>query len=437
MFDFLAQLHRTLLQQQISQASFLLAYSGGLDSSALLSLFARLKQQLPQLKLRAIHVHHGLSPHADHWAQHCRRQCQRYDIPLIVEKVRLSNQKGIEDAARSARYYAFKQHLKPHEILVTAHHLNDQSETLLLALKRGSGIKGLAAMQVRSELWQIPIFRPLLDYSRDQLLDYAQTEGLSWIEDESNQDNRYDRNFLRNHILPPLRERWPQIDRTLQRSAQHCFEQYQLLQELLLPVFEQHYCATDRTLNISGFTKYSRHKQAFLLRLWLEKNALAMPSQRQLSQLIEQVISAAQGKQPQLRLENSIIRRYQQRLYLTPNYADISRQIIKVVFEQEIPLPDNLGNLFFQLKTTHIVVIWQKTSGTVKHTLPLPNRDQSIQIRFHYSGKVRLARNRANTDIKKVWQHFAIPPWQRSRIPLVFYAENLICALGAFVAAGK
>lgn len=428
----ITKLHRTLHQHQLENASFLLAYSGGLDSTVLLSLFAQLKQ-LTQFKLQAIHIHHGLSPNADHWAKHCQQQCCQLNIPLIIEKIQLNSQNNIEQAARISRYRAIKPHLQPDTLLVTAHHLNDQSETLLLALKRGSGIKGMAAMQLRSELWQMPIFRPLLDCSRQQLEKYAQMQHLRWIEDESNQDNHYDRNFLRNQILPKLRQRWPAIDRTLHRSAQQCYEQQQLLEELLLPLFKQHYRTDDHTLNITGFEHYSRPKQHFLLRLWLEQLNISMPSQTQLNELIDRLIFAAHDSQPQLQLHEYVIRRYQKRLYLTANYADLSSHIIEVKFEQLLSLPDQLGTIYFEPQTQGINVIWQQTDQQRQFLLPFPKNTEKIEIHFTYSGKVRLADNRANQDIKKIWQHAGIPPWQRQRTPLVFYANTLIAALGVFI----
>ncbi|HBO37032.1 MAG TPA: tRNA lysidine(34) synthetase TilS, partial [Pasteurellaceae bacterium] len=171
-------------------------------------------------------------PNADFWEEHCRQICLRLDIPLIIEKVQVNNQNGVEAAAREARYQAIGRYLQPHEILVTAHHLQDQTETFLLALKRGTGIQGLGAMQPQSVVYNLPILRPLLNFTRLQLEDYVHSEQLTWIEDESNHDNRYERNFLRNEILPPLRRRWADFDRAVQRSAQHCFDQQQLINEL-------------------------------------------------------------------------------------------------------------------------------------------------------------------------------------------------------------
>ena len=232
--DLLSDIEKQL--KQTTAQAFLIALSGGLDSTVLLSLFAKLRQKqphLPPLSIRAIHIHHGLSQNADCWAKHCQDLCDQLQIPLIIERVQVDKTNGIEAGAREARYQAIKKHLQTQEMLVTAHHLNDQTETFFLALKRGSGLQGLGAMQQQSVLFGMPILRPLLGFTRTQLENYAQKEKLNWITDESNEDNRYDRNFLRNEILPKLRERWAYFDLAVQRSAQHCFEQQQLINDLL------------------------------------------------------------------------------------------------------------------------------------------------------------------------------------------------------------
>ena len=144
---------------------YLIALSGGLDSTALLSLFAKLKEKRPHFRLRAIHIHHGLSANADDWVAHCQTLCKQFNIPLIVEYVQVDREQGVEAGAREARYQAIRRHIGSDECLVTAHHLNDQTETFFLALKRGSGLQGLSAMQPQSTLWGIPIFRPLLSFS--------------------------------------------------------------------------------------------------------------------------------------------------------------------------------------------------------------------------------------------------------------------------------
>ncbi|WP_040977458.1 tRNA lysidine(34) synthetase TilS [Necropsobacter massiliensis] len=409
-----------------SQTEFLLGFSGGLDSSALLGLFAELRKKQPHFMLRAIHIHHGLSRNADQWAQHCQNLCQQLEIPLIIEKVRVDTRAGIEAGARDARYSAIKKHLHENEILVTAHHQQDQTETFFLALKRGSGLQGLSAMAVKSAVNNLPIFRPLLPFSRAQLEDYVRALKLPWIEDESNADNHYERNFLRHQILPRLRRRWPHFDHAVQRSARHCFEQQQLIDELINRDFQQYYAKSDRTFDISGFAQFSVLRQKALLRRWLAALNLAMPSVVQLEQLITDVISARADRNPQFHWQNQVIRRYRNRLYLTENFADLSKIRLDIQPNQTIALPDNLGTLRLHETQEGLLAQWQH------YHQPLPTTDLPIQIRFAYSGAVR-NKNGVNQDIKKLWQQAEVPVWQRRRIPLIFYGEQFKSAVGFFV----
>ena len=187
----------------------LVAFSGGLDSTVLLHQLVLLREQDPSLTLRAVHVHHGLSAHADDWVAHCRQICQQWQVPLVVHHVTLARGGlGVEAHARAARYQAFQDTLNAGEVLVTAQHQDDQCETLLLALKRGSGPTGLSAMAPSSAFADSRLLRPLLNETRESLRQWALAHQLSWIEDESNQDDTYDRNFLRLRVIPLLRERW-------------------------------------------------------------------------------------------------------------------------------------------------------------------------------------------------------------------------------------
>lgn len=423
--DLLSDIEKQL--KQTTAQAFLIALSGGLDSTVLLSLFAKLRQKrphLPPLSVRAIHIHHGLSPNADSWAKHCQDLCDQFQIPLIIERVQVDKTNGIEAGAREARYQAIKKHLQTQEMLVTAHHLNDQTETFFLALKRGSGLKGLGAMQQQSVLFGMPILRPLLGFTRPQLEDYAQKEKLNWITDESNGDNRYDRNFLRNKILPELRERWAHFDLAVQRSAQHCFEQQQLINDLLSEAFAEH-CQIKNQFKLCQFRQYSLAKQTALLRMWLAENQLEMPSKRQLTQLINDVIFAKEEANPQFQLVNKVIRRYQDRLYLTKPFSDLTKYCLKLE-QNTLSLPDDLGNLSVQENEHNLIFHWQDYSVTLEKT------DLPISIRFGYSGKIKHHPKRPREDIKKIWQELSVPPWERNRIPLIFYGDKLKSAVGFF-----
>ena len=429
----LEQFSQRLQQLAPNQTQFLIGFSGGLDSTALLALFAKLREKQPHFQLRAIHIHHGLSSNADAWATHCENLCQQFQIPLLIQRVNVNMANGIEAGARQARYEAIAQHIFPQEWLATAHHLQDQTETFFLALKRGSGLQGLSAMQAQSTVYNVPIFRPLLSFNRQQLLNFVQQQGITWIEDESNADNQYDRNFLRNQILPDLRQRWGHFDSAVQRCTQHCYEQQQLLNELLAEEYQKNVDKTDRTFKVQHFADYSAIKQRALLRLWLQECGVAMPSLVQLEHLISDVVFAKPDTQPQFRLENNIVRRYQHKLFLTPIFADISSNNIDAEFDKPMALPDNLGTLRLQKTPQKMTALWHDENGNIyKETLALPLEGMKVWIRFGYSGKVKLTPKSMNQDIKKVWQNLNVPPWQRQRIPLIFYDNKLQSAVGFF-----
>ncbi|MBN6710676.1 tRNA lysidine(34) synthetase TilS [Haemophilus haemoglobinophilus] len=422
--DLLQQLQNQL-EQFPTQNKFLLGFSGGLDSTVLVSLFAKLRKKQPHLSLRAIHIHHGLSKNADSWAFHCQQVCQLLDIPFICQKVQVDRTQGVEAGAREARYQAIAQHLQENEILVTAHHQQDQIETFFLALKRGSGLQGLSAMQMHNWIFNVPVLRPLLHCTRQQFEHYAQKEKLRWIEDESNVDNRYERNFLRNDILPMLRQRWQHFDNSVQRSAQHCFEQQQLINELLQEEFNKIYDKSDRTLSIVNFHTYSILKQKALLRAWLQQQRIFMPSTIQLDQIIQNVIQAQEDRNPTFRLGEQVLRRYQKRLYITPTLQDLTHLRLSIKANECINLPDNLGQICLLEQDNYLQVTWQD-----KQVL-LPLTQEKIGIRFSYSGKVKLPQG-FHQEMKKCWQEHNVPAWQRTRIPLIFYGDTFKSAVGFF-----
>ena len=420
----------TEFQAKLSHHQYLIAFSGGLDSTALLALFAKSREIRPHLQLRAIHIHHGLSPNADHWQAHCELICRQLNIPLLTRKVSVDKKKGIEQGAREARYQAIAEARLENEMVATAHHLQDQTETFFLALKRSSGVKGLSAMQMESQLWGMPIFRPLLNYNKEELETYVRTQELPWIEDESNADSRYERNFLRNDVLPALRERWVHFDQAVQMAAQHCYNQQQLLTELLADEFQQNYDETDRTFDVTHFAQYSHNKQNALLRMWLETLGMPMLGESALTQLFQDVIFAKADRNPQFAAQDKLIRRYQNKLYLTPKFHDVSDYCVELRIGQILLLPDYLGELQLLKSAENLTALWRYQGHEYRSVLPLT--DEKIQVRLGYKGKVKLHANDLNRDIKKVWQQLNVPVWQRSRIPLIFYGEQLKSAVGFF-----
>jgi tRNA(Ile)-lysidine synthase len=414
------------LRSKIGSARKLcVAFSGGLDSTVLLAGLTQLRDnQIPDLRLRALHVHHGLSPFADGWAIHCHDFCQLRNIGLSVIRVQVNARDGgIEAAARAARYQAFSTQLEEGEVLLTAQHLNDQCETFLLALKRGSGPAGLSAMSANSMGLGYRLMRPLLDLSRDQLEEYADLHQLTWIEDDSNCDARFDRNFLRLDILPSLYARWPHFAQSTARSASLCAEQESLLDELLS---ESLTALTDErgSLSVEGMGSFSAARRSALLRRWLAGREAKMPSREQLQRIWDEVALSREDAQAQLQLGSFVVRRYRQRLYLLPQYSSLKDQVISWDPADKLLLPDALGVLS---------VSAIRDADDESCVIRQPRAGETITVRFHASGMIeKVGRDRVR-QAKKLWSELGVPPWQRDRIPLVYYNEQLIAAPGWFI----
>ncbi|THD52017.1 tRNA lysidine(34) synthetase TilS [Enterobacteriaceae bacterium ML5] len=413
------------LRDKIGSARKLcVAFSGGLDSTVLLAALAELRENLPDLQLRALHIHHGLSQLADGWVAHCQTICARHHIAFSVIYVQVNAQDGgIEAAARTARYQAFADNLTEDEVLLTAQHLNDQCETLMLALKRGSGPAGLSAMSADSMASQHRLLRPMLELSREQLEDYARQNQLSWIEDDSNQDARFDRNFLRLDVLPLLYHRWPHFAQATARSAALCAEQESLLDELLS---ESLNALTDAhgSLCVEGMLGFSEARRSALLRRWLAGQGAKMPSREQLKRVWDEVALSREDAQAQLRLGISTVRRFRQRLYLLPEFQPLKELILSWDTAQTLTLPDGLGFL----------AVDPDVAGAGETFMcRQPRAGESVSVRFQAQGNIeKVGRDRAR-QAKKLWSELGVPPWQRERIPLIYYNEQLIAAPGWFI----
>lgn len=395
----------------------LLAFSGGLDSTVLLHLLTKLKSSY-FLQLRALHVHHGLNKKADAWAGHCKQICQKWQVPLTVVHVHMDRKNNIEAKARQARYDAIKAYLTPNEVVMTAQHLDDQSETFLLALKRGSGPTGLSSMPAKSSFAKSKLIRPLLAVSREEMTHYALLHHLSWIEDESNQDRRYDRNFLRLTVLPLLNQRWPHFNHMVARSAALCGEETQLIMELLTD--ELNACMdSSANLLITPLLTMSDLKRNALLRIWLKIHGMIMPSRKQLHLLWQTVANARNDANPQFVFHPYTIRRFQQRLYVLKKQPSLSHVMLFWNMQSPLLLPNDLGKLYCE--------------HTAAGSLRKPEAHESATIRFKTTGKFSIVGRHHSRSIKKLWQEFNVPPWMRDQIPLLYYNDTLISAIGIFI----
>ncbi|WP_049854465.1 tRNA lysidine(34) synthetase TilS [Dickeya fangzhongdai] len=426
--DIFPELLTAIDAQIAADGHYLVAYSGGLDSSVLLHLMMRLRRRrvsslpvlsLQELPLRAVYVHHGLSAHADAWAEHCRAQCLRWQVPFDVLQVQVdARDGGVEAAARSARYQALQQHLHDGETLLTAQHQDDQSETFLLALKRGSGPAGLASMAATAQPNGVRLQRPLLGIAREQLEAYANAYQLTWVEDDSNADERYDRNFLRRQVLPLLKRRWPHFPSAVARSAELCAEQEQLLDELLAESLATLRNA-DGALSVAALTAMSAARRFALLRRWLAEQGARMPSREQLTRLWEEVATSRDDANPCLQLGSWQVRRFRHYLYLLPAMTPVTGYVLPwQPAAAPLPLPDNLGQLRVSTQGT-----WMRQ----------PRHDEVVTVRFGFQGYVQIVGRAHGRPIKKLWQELDVPPWLRERTPLIFYNDQLIAAVGRFV----
>ncbi|WP_045224124.1 tRNA lysidine(34) synthetase TilS [Methyloterricola oryzae] len=395
------------------------AYSGGLDSHVLLHLCARLRADaLGFPPVHAVHVHHGLQRQADDWAVHCDRVCRELSIPLLILHVdaRAAPGESPEEAARNARYQAIGQHMAAGDILLTAQHGDDQAETLLLQLLRGAGLAGLAGMPVRSPFPPGALLRPLLHHSRPELLDYARAQGLNWIEDPSNADLSFDRNFIRGQILPLLQKRWPGASRALARSAGHCAEALQQLNALSDDLFHATLGSDGLSLKVPNLAVLTRADQRLVLRRWLRASGFRMPSAAVLERILEEVLPAGADKMPVVAWREGEVRRYRNHLHLLPpqGFFD-STAVLPWTAGDSLKLPGGAG----ELRIT-----------PARPGLGLDARRWAlgpVEVRFRRGGeRCRLSgRGTASHALKKLFQETAVPPWLRDRAPLVYVAGEL------------
>ncbi|QUJ66891.1 tRNA lysidine(34) synthetase TilS [Photobacterium sp. GJ3] len=404
-----------------------LAFSGGLDSRVLLHLLSRFIREFPDYSVQAVYVHHGLSPNADHWQKQCAVWAAQDGIPF--ETVRVEVQKGsrlsLEQSARDARYQALAGYVRKGECLLTAQHADDQLETVLLALKRGSGPAGLAAMPEMKPFAGGSHVRPLLDISRATLEAYAETHQLQWVEDESNQDTRFDRNFLRQTVLPALNERWPGLRQSVARSAALCGEQEALLAALLsekLSLLSQ----PDGSLNIAVIEDAVQGKA--LIRLWLQQQQLPLPSKAQMEQIWLSICQARVDANPCVSLAGYDIRRFRHHLYVVRPLPDLTQWHAEMALDAWCALPAGLG----QLRLSRL------EAGTrVGLLLRLPAVDEPVRITFDPSGLSAQPVGRAGRrKLKKLFQESQVPSWRRRQMPLVFYGDQLAAVAGLFVVKG-
>lgn len=299
-----------------NKKNFLIAYSGGIDSTFLLYKFANLRKYY-DINIRAIYINHKLHRNSNIWIHHCKEQCYIWRIPLIVENINIINiniNSSIESNARKLRYKAIKKNILPNEILLTAHHMDDQCETFILSLKRGSGPKGLSSIKFKRKFFNTEIIRPLLDYTKKKIKILSKINGLTWIDDSSNLNNKCDRNFLRNKILPLINKKWPFFSKNVNKSAKLCNDQEILLDKLSVNDFKK-ISFKKNMLDISNLKKKNKKYSFYLLKKWIQNNANCIPSYKIINSIYKEIINPNLNTNPKFIINKYIIKRYKKNIY--------------------------------------------------------------------------------------------------------------------------
>lgn len=392
------------------------AYSGGVDSHALLHLLVRCRTRLG-CELRAVHVNHNLQPAADAWAEHCRRVGRELRVPLTVIDVYPEPGANREAHARRARYEALGELIGAGEAVCTAHHREDQAETVLLRLLRGSGVDGLAAMPASRPLGDGRLLRPLLGVAREELRGYAAAHGLEHVEDPSNASEAQDRNYLRHRILPLLRDRWPGADGTLARYSTAAAEARRLGEDLArldgLPSGPQLDCGLLWAL--------PGRRRRNLARAWLRSLALPLPGRQRLLQGLDDLLHAEGDRVPEMRWSGGRVRRYRERLYaddgVDPPPLGAPRPWRG---EPRLLLPSGV------LHASRVI-------GDGLHRTVVA---QGLVVDHRRPGERCRPAGRPRRSLKKLMQEAGIPPWQRDRWPVLRGQGEIVAVPGICVCAG-
>ncbi|RDH84660.1 MAG: tRNA lysidine(34) synthetase TilS [endosymbiont of Galathealinum brachiosum] len=423
------QLNADYLLQQLGKLAkekniktWCLAYSGGVDSQVLLHLL-----HLTKLNVSAVYIDHGLQAQSSDWARHCEAQCKNLNIPFQLIKVNAAAAKGEspEAAARTARYAAFKELIQKSDCLLTAQHQDDQSETIFLQLLRGAGAAGLAGMPeiaTFSNGWHA---RPLLDISQNVILDYANQNALSWVEDPSNQQVNYDRNYLRHSVMPQLQQRWPALNKTLSVFSQQQAENAELL-EVLAEKDLSSSLLEDTCLDINQLNKIENARLRNVLRFWFKNLQKPIPSRAVLEQIVQQINNTSHDSHVLINWANVEVRRFRDKLFCLKKISHDASQVYNWNVKNEL----ELLTLDKKLKLEKC-----ETSDDIKFVLNESLLTQDVTVRFRQGGeKIKPAGRNGSHDLKSLFQESSVPTWQRDRIPLLFVEGELVAVVGYWIA---
>ena len=443
------------LLPEFPHVSLCVALSGGVDSVTLLAALAALASKRTQRiaasptvspaarrlrasSLRAIHVHHGLRPNADSWAAHCSKLAAKLRVPLEVLKVSVPQRRGdsVEASARVARYAAFARSLQPGEVLLTAHHQDDQLETVLLQLLRGTGIPGLAAVTEVSPFVRGRLVRPLLTCSRASLEEWARGHDLSWIDDGSNADERYDRNYLRHTVVPLIRERWPGAAAALSRTARHAAEAQRLLESLALADVER--TSVGASLSTQRLRALDPDRRRNALRFWIRRGGFIVPDTRRLEEIAGPLLDARPDANPQVRWESLVAERHAGLLSIRKDVAAEAALVASLDASLTASMPEQ----HWRWREAPQFALTAPFVGTLRierdrhGPLDLDALPEILSVRGRRGGEsLRPAPGARTRKLKSLLQEAKVPPGQREVLPLLFANGKLIAVVDRWLDA--
>ena len=418
----LIQTLRSLEQLAPAPNRYVIALSGGLDSTVLLHALATTKREHGR-GLLAVHVNHQLQAESGDWAAFCASTARDLDVEFVAIPVTvdLGAGRGPEAAARRARYDALAAGIEPDDWILSAHHRDDQAETLLLNLLRGSGPLGVAGIPAARPLGEGWLIRPLLESSRDQHLAYAKSVGLRWIEDPSNEDTRYDRNFLRNDVLPLLQTRWPDVSARLASSAGLARNAADLLDELAASDLRA-LGGNPAQLPVDGFARLPRARQQNLLRYAARVSGLPPPLAAHVDEVLAQMTTAREDASPLVEWPGAQVRRFRDAIYLMSDVPRLDLAAGAALTREPLPLGPGLGRLSLS-----------EVGGT---GLSPRIVSHGLTVRMRQGGEEIKPAGQAHTrKLKKLLQEAAVVPWLRDQLPLVYAGDDLVAVGDLWVAA--